>query len=68
MMDCLQCAPLTQDLRGRSPNILTLPCAWYIALLVSTTVMDRLTTERPRFPVSPQQQEHITNQFLVAST
>jgi RNA polymerase sigma-70 factor (ECF subfamily) len=27
-----------------------------------------LTTERPRFPVSPQQQEQITSQFLEAST
>jgi RNA polymerase sigma-70 factor, ECF subfamily len=27
-----------------------------------------LTTERPRFPVSPLQQEQITNQFLAAST
>jgi RNA polymerase sigma-70 factor, ECF subfamily len=27
-----------------------------------------LTTERPRFLVSPQQQEQITNQFLAAST
>ena len=35
---------------------------------ILTRSRQHLTTDRPRFPVSPQQQEQVTNQFLVAST